>query len=122
MNEFPRKQLLIVGDRVLVEPEEGEDRTRVGLYLPATAVDAQPVQSGLVIAVGPGEPAPDLASTSLSGCATTSAVIRRARSTGRVFRSCSCRWSSNSRNRSTANCGWTGTNWRNLIWRPACHS
>ncbi len=60
MNEFPRKQLLIVGDRVLVEPEEGEDRTRVGLYLPATAIDAQPVQSGLVIAVGPGEPAPDL--------------------------------------------------------------
>ena len=40
MNEFPRKQLLIVGDRVLVEPEEGEDRTRVGLYLPATAVDS----------------------------------------------------------------------------------
>lgn len=60
MNDFPRKQLLIVGDRVLVEPEEGEDRTRVGLYLPATAIDAQPVQSGLVIAVGPGEPAPDL--------------------------------------------------------------
>ena len=60
--DFPRKQLILVGDRVLIAPEEGEERTRVGLYLPATAVDAQQVQSGLVIAVGPGDPAPDLAS------------------------------------------------------------
>ena len=37
--EFPRRQLLLVGDRVLITPEEGDDRTRVGLYLPATAVD-----------------------------------------------------------------------------------
>jgi chaperonin GroES len=58
--EFPKKQLILVGDRVLIAPEEGEERTRVGLYLPATAVDAQQVQSGLVIAVGPGDPAPDL--------------------------------------------------------------
>ena len=60
--EFPRKQLLLVGDRVLIAPEEGEERTRVGLYLPATALEAQQVQSGLVIAVGPGDPAPDLSS------------------------------------------------------------
>ncbi len=57
--EFPKK-LILVGDRVLISPEEGEERTRVGLYLPATAIDAQQVQSGLVIAVGPGDPAPDL--------------------------------------------------------------
>ncbi|MBP9199091.1 MAG: co-chaperone GroES, partial [Gemmatimonadales bacterium] len=56
--------LILVGDRVLIAPEEGEERTRVGLYLPATALDAQQVQSGLVIAVGPGDPAPDLASAS----------------------------------------------------------
>ena len=35
--EFPRKQLLVVGDRVLITPEDGDDRTRVGLYLPPTA-------------------------------------------------------------------------------------
>lgn len=58
--DFPRKQLILVGDRVLIEPEEGEERTRVGLYLPASAIDSQQVQSGLVIAVGPGDPAPDL--------------------------------------------------------------
>jgi co-chaperonin GroES (HSP10) len=60
--EFPPKRLLVVGDRVLITPEEGEDRTRVGLYLPATALETQQVQSGLVVAVGPGEPVADLGS------------------------------------------------------------
>jgi chaperonin GroES len=57
--EFPPKRLLVVGDRVLITPEEGEDRTRVGLYLPATAIDTQQVQSGLIVAVGPGGPVAD---------------------------------------------------------------
>jgi chaperonin GroES len=49
-----KKRLIVVGDRVLIQPEEGEDRTKVGLYLPATAVDTQPVQGGTVLATGPG--------------------------------------------------------------------
>ena len=49
-----KKRLIVVGDRVLVQPEEGEDRTKVGLYLPATAVDSQAVQGGKVVATGPG--------------------------------------------------------------------
>jgi co-chaperonin GroES (HSP10) len=49
-----RKRLIVVGDRVLVQPEEGEDRTKVGLYLPASAVDNQAVQGGNVVATGPG--------------------------------------------------------------------
>jgi co-chaperonin GroES (HSP10) len=53
--EFPQK-LLVVGDRVLITPEEGDDRVRGGLYLPATAVDSQQVQSGLIVATGPGDP------------------------------------------------------------------
>ncbi len=57
---FPRKQLLVVGDRVLVTPEEGEERTRVGLYLPPTAIDTQQVQSGLIVATGPGDPLGEL--------------------------------------------------------------
>jgi len=50
----PRKRLIVVGDRVLIQPEEGEDRTKVGLYLPASAVDSQAVQGGTVLATGPG--------------------------------------------------------------------
>ena len=59
MESLPR-QLMVVGDRVLIAPEEGEDRTRVGLYLPATAIDTQQVQSGVIVAVGPGEAVADL--------------------------------------------------------------
>ena len=50
------KQLIVVGDRVLIEPEEGEGRSKVGLYLPASAVDKQSVQGGRVLATGPGTP------------------------------------------------------------------
>lgn len=50
------KDLIVVGDRVLISPEEGEERSHVGLYLPASAVDNQAVQGGTVIATGPGTP------------------------------------------------------------------
>jgi co-chaperonin GroES (HSP10) len=50
------RKLIVVGDRVLIEPEEGEERSKVGLYLPASAVDAQAVQAGTVVATGPGTP------------------------------------------------------------------
>jgi chaperonin GroES len=49
-----RKLLIVVGDRILIAPEEGEERSRVGLYLPPSAVDAQAVQAGTVVATGPG--------------------------------------------------------------------
>ncbi len=35
-----------------------EERTKVGLYLPATAADSQAVQGGTVVATGPGQPLP----------------------------------------------------------------
>jgi len=54
------KQLLVVGDRVLIQPEDGDERTKVGLYLPPTAVDSQAVQGGRIVATGPGLPMPDL--------------------------------------------------------------
>jgi co-chaperonin GroES (HSP10) len=55
MEEVPKK-LIVVGDRVLIAPEEGEERTAVGLYLPPTAIDHQAVQGGRIIATGPGTP------------------------------------------------------------------
>lgn len=53
-----KKELIIVGDRVLIRLEDGEERTKVGLYLPATAVEGQQVQGGTVVATGPGLPLP----------------------------------------------------------------
>lgn len=58
------KRLIVVGDRVLVKIEAGEDRTKVGLYLPPTAIESQAVQGGTIIATGPGLPMPDLADNS----------------------------------------------------------
>lgn len=52
------KLLLVVGDRVLVEPETGEKMTEVGLILPANAVAKESVQNGVVRAVGPGTALP----------------------------------------------------------------
>ena len=51
-----KKRLIVVGDRVLITPAEGEERTKVGLYLPSTAVDSKAVQGGTVVATGPGTP------------------------------------------------------------------
>jgi co-chaperonin GroES (HSP10) len=54
------RELIVVGDRVLVKAEDGEERTRVGLYLPSTALDSQAVQGGIIVATGPGHPMPAL--------------------------------------------------------------
>ena len=43
------KRLIVVGDRVLISPEEGEERTNVGLYLPPTALESRQVQGGRII-------------------------------------------------------------------------
>jgi len=56
------KRLIVVGDRVLIAPEEGEERTNVGLYLPPTAVETRQVQGGRVVATGPGTPMTEPAS------------------------------------------------------------
>ena len=50
------RRLIVVGDRVLIEPDAGEDRTEVGLYLPRWAVEKESVQVGRVVACGPGIP------------------------------------------------------------------
>jgi len=54
-----KKHLIVVGDRILVRPLEGEERTASGLYVPPSAVSARSVQGGNVVAVGPGLPIPD---------------------------------------------------------------
>lgn len=56
------KRLIVVGDRVLITPEEGEERTNVGLYLPASALESRQVQGGRIMATGPGTPMTEPAS------------------------------------------------------------
>lgn len=52
------KQLLVVGDRVLVKPEKSEGMTKVGLYLPPGVMEKEEVRGGHVVALGPGQPLP----------------------------------------------------------------
>ncbi|HXE71477.1 MAG TPA: co-chaperone GroES family protein [Candidatus Nitrosotenuis sp.] len=47
-------ELILVGDRVLIYPLEGEQRTEAGLILPATVAESDRVRSGRVVRVGPG--------------------------------------------------------------------
>jgi co-chaperonin GroES (HSP10) len=56
---------------VLIRVEEGEERSKVGLYLPPTAVDNQAVQGGIIIATGPGLPLPDFGDNSEEPWRTT---------------------------------------------------
>lgn len=55
----PLDRLVVVGDRVLIAPDEGDDRTEVGLYLPRWAVEKESVQAGRIVACGPGIPVPE---------------------------------------------------------------
>jgi co-chaperonin GroES (HSP10) len=52
------KQLLVVGDRVLIEPTKTETMTKVGLFLPPGVVEKEEVRAGTVVALGPGQPLP----------------------------------------------------------------
>ena len=54
-----RKELIVVGDRVLISPEDPQQKTDTGLYLPDTVKDREKVQGGYVVKIGPGYPVPD---------------------------------------------------------------
>ena len=50
------KQVLVVGDRVLIRPDTGESKSPAGLYLPPSVIEKQEVRGGTVVEVGPGIP------------------------------------------------------------------
>jgi chaperonin GroES len=51
-----KKRIIVVGDKVLVTPEEDADRTAHGLYLPPTVREKERVRGGYIVQVGPGYP------------------------------------------------------------------
>ena len=56
MKSSNNKQVLVVGDRVLIRPDIGEKKSPAGLYLPPSVIEKQEVKSGIVVEVGPGIP------------------------------------------------------------------
>lgn len=53
------RELIIIGDRVLIKPDNSRDMTNSGLYLPQGAYEKEKVHSGLIVKVGPGIPVPE---------------------------------------------------------------
>lgn len=47
-------KFIVVGDRVLIKPQEDSNKTSTGLYLPAGVSEKEKIQSGYVMKVGPG--------------------------------------------------------------------
>lgn len=54
------EKLIVVGDRVLIKPNDAIDRTSSGLYLPAGYKDKEDIQSGYILKCGPGYPLPSM--------------------------------------------------------------
>ena len=54
-----KKELIVIGDRVLILPDEGHDKTGAGLYLPQGIYEKEKVQAGTIVKTGPGYPLPD---------------------------------------------------------------
>ncbi|MCF7870937.1 MAG: co-chaperone GroES family protein [Candidatus Omnitrophica bacterium] len=53
------KELILIGDKVLIKPSSGDDKTDSGLYLPQGVKEKEKVQSGRIVKVGPGYPVAD---------------------------------------------------------------
>jgi len=52
------KNLIVVGDRLLIKPVKQDSKSKGGLLLPPGYKEKEEVQSGYVIKVGPGYPIP----------------------------------------------------------------
>lgn len=52
------RNLIVVGDRVLIRPAKESDKTESGLYLPPSVQEKEKIQRGYVIKTGPGYPLP----------------------------------------------------------------
>ncbi|PIS29311.1 MAG: chaperonin [Candidatus Marinimicrobia bacterium CG08_land_8_20_14_0_20_45_22] len=51
-------QIILIGDRVLIDPEPDDNKTPSGLYLPPGVKEKEKVQGGYVVKTGPGFPLP----------------------------------------------------------------
>jgi len=52
------RNLIVVGDRVLIKPKKISNKTKAGLYLPPGYQEKEEIQTGFVVRSGPGYPIP----------------------------------------------------------------
>ena len=54
------ERIIVIGDRVLIKPGLGSEKSRGGLYLPVGYQDKEDVKSGYILKCGPGYPLPSM--------------------------------------------------------------
>ena len=59
MGESLAREVIVVGDKVLIKPEEENAKTPSGLYLPQGVAAMEAVSGGYIVNVGPGYPTTD---------------------------------------------------------------
>lgn len=52
------RNIIVVGDRVLIKPKKLSDKTNSGLFLPPGVQEKEKIQYGYIIKTGPGYPIP----------------------------------------------------------------
>lgn len=52
------KNLIVVGDRVLIKPKKETEKTSSGIFLPPGVQEKEKVQTGYIVKAGPGYPIP----------------------------------------------------------------
>jgi chaperonin GroES len=57
-NENKLKNLIVVGERVLIKPKKISNKSKGGLYLPPGYQEKEEIQTGYVVKCGPGYPVP----------------------------------------------------------------
>ncbi|MDR0788323.1 MAG: co-chaperone GroES family protein [Gemmatimonadota bacterium] len=55
------REVIVVGDKVLIKPEEEASKTPSGLYLPQGVAEKEAVFGGYIVNVGPGYPTAEVA-------------------------------------------------------------
>ena len=58
MNNKNLDRLIVIGDRVLIEPGLAARKTKGGLLLPAGYQEKEEIQTGYIVKCGPGYPLP----------------------------------------------------------------
>ena len=48
------KEIIVIGDRILINPDTDKQKTQSGLYLPQGISQKEQVQTGIVLKTGPG--------------------------------------------------------------------
>lgn len=52
------KNILVIGDRVLIKPSSPSKKTKGGLFLPPGYSEKEEIQTGFILKAGPGYPIP----------------------------------------------------------------